>query len=246
MNSLRRFANPPIKEALIDIRAALPQDLNLEVLAQCHERIIDEYPVRKTIRYGEFGIEFKDNKMHQIPPEHSIIGYRFESSDKSRIVQFRTNGFTFSKMEPYESWEDMRNNAQELWALYVDVASPAEIIRVATRYINILRIPIPGMEFEDYLTASPRVPKGLPQTLSSFLSRITVPNETISAAAIITQALEKPEEDCVPVVLDIDVFSSQSFDVKGNSHWDMLEQLRDFKNDAFFSSITKKTEGLFE
>ena len=38
------FNNPPIVEALIDIRVELPPDITLEAIAQFHEKIKNEFP----------------------------------------------------------------------------------------------------------------------------------------------------------------------------------------------------------
>ena len=45
------------------------------------------------------------------------------------------------------------------------------------------------------------------------------------------------------MVLDIDVFKEKAFD--GQEAWDVLDRLRDFKNQIFFDSITEKTAKLY-
>ena len=77
------------------------------------------------------------------------------------------DGFTFSRLKPYETWENLRDEAYRLWQKYREITSP-EIIRVALRYINKLEFPLPIKNFSDYLTAAPIVPAELPQGVSSF------------------------------------------------------------------------------
>lgn len=42
--------NPPIKEALIDLRVALNKDVSVNQLRELHEQIQTGYPMRKTLR----------------------------------------------------------------------------------------------------------------------------------------------------------------------------------------------------
>ena len=42
------FNNPPIVEALIDIKVDLPSDVNLEVLGQFHEKVRAEFPDKQS------------------------------------------------------------------------------------------------------------------------------------------------------------------------------------------------------
>jgi len=64
----------------------------------------------------------------------------------------------------------------------------------------------------------------------------------------IVQALEKstkPDKH-ITVVLDIDSFKTGDFKAKNGEMWDVFEKLHNIKNNIFFSSITNKTDRLFE
>ena len=153
-------------------------------------------------------------------------------------MQARLDGFTFSRLHPYVKWEELRDEAYRLWQLYKDMTSPESITRVAVRYINNLNIPMPIKDFDDYLTAPPTVPEGLPQGVSSFLTRTVIHEPSFGANAIITQALEQVDTDVAPVILDIDVFKLESKGIVEKDAWKIMEKLRHFKNKVFFSSIT--------
>ena len=156
------------------------------------------------------------------------------------------DGFTFSRLHPYIKWEELRNEAHRLWLLYKDITCPDSITRVALRYINNLNIPLPIRDFDAYLTAPPIVPEGLPQGVSSFLTRVVIHEPSIGANAIITQALEQVVGEVAPVILDIDVFKLRPEGIEEKDAWDTLEKLRHFKNKIFFKSITNKLKEMFE
>ncbi|NOQ80512.1 MAG: TIGR04255 family protein [Gammaproteobacteria bacterium] len=246
MAEKRFLSKAPIKEALIDIQVVLSNDVTIDNLDKLADEIKNEYPKKEDLARGNFNIHVDESQKISTSAEHNRIGIRLTSSDGLQIVQFRLNGFTFSRLEPYESWNQMEQEAKRLCNIYFDVVKPIEINRVATRFINVMRIPMVGfVDFDTVLTAAPQIPEKLPQGLSSFLTRVVIPYVDIKAAAIVTQAFEAKDGQTVPITLDIDVFSVQRFSPKEAEHWDVLNKLKEIKNDIFFESITDKTLELF-
>jgi uncharacterized protein (TIGR04255 family) len=239
------LSKAPIIEALIDIRVKMKEDLLVEQFNSIYDSISGQYPDKKERHKWEGKLEFKRGETPISTTTETIDGYIFTSVDKKQILQTRLDGFTFSRLKPYETWEHLRNEAQGLWKKYKEATSP-EITRVALRYINKMEIPLPIMDFSDYLTAAPIVPEGLPQGVSSFLTRIVIHEPKIDASAIITQALEQiVNPNILPLILDIDVFKQKSEGISEEDAWETLEKLRHFKNKIFFKSITEKAKELF-
>jgi uncharacterized protein (TIGR04255 family) len=99
-------------------------------------------------------------------------------------------------------------------------------------------------DFGEYLTAAPRIPLELPQHVTRFLSRVSIVRAD-AVSAVITQAFEGivgPKN--VTVLLDIDTFKQEDFSEE--DIWVVLEELHDFKNEIFFSSLTEEAVRLFE
>ena len=124
---------------------------------------------------------------------------------------------------------------------------PEAITRVALRYINNLNIPMPVIDFADYLAAPPVLPEGLPQGVNSFLIRLNVHVPELEANAIITQALEPMpvEMSKLPVILDIDVIKERTAGIEEREAWNLLEKMRNFKNQIFFGFITEKLKEIY-
>jgi uncharacterized protein (TIGR04255 family) len=235
----------PITEALIDIRVKIREDLTVEQLESIYNSISGQYPDKKARHKWEGKFEFKKGEPLVSSGTETIDGYFFTSTDQKQIFQARLDGFTFSRLQPYETWENLRDEAHKLWQKYREVTSP-EITRVALRYINKMEIPLSSKDFSEYLTASPIVPEGLPQGVSSFLTRVVIHEPEIDASAIITQALEQViNPNSIPIILDIDVFRQKSEGISEEDAWKILEKLRHFKNKIFFESITEKTKEIF-
>jgi len=235
----RHLDKAPITEALVDIRVKLGPETDLSTLQSVCALVAKEYPEKLERIRLESKIEFKTMKSETTS---GVDGYLCISSDKKQVVHVRLDGFTFSRLTPYETWEDLRNVAHRLWQLYVGATSPELVTRVALRYLNRLEIPLPIRDFSDYLTAPPTIPQNLPQGLISFLTRNVIREPSLDFAAIISQSLEPVEaSNVVPVILDIDVFREVQHSVGATEIWETIDQLRGFKNKIFFESITEKT-----
>lgn len=235
----RHLTNAPITEALIDIRVKLPSNVDLSTLASVHTSFASGYPEKRDRVRTETKIDLKTMKTDTTS---AVDGYLFTSSDGKQVVQNRLDGFTFSRLKPYESWDKLREEAYRLWQTYRDSCRPELITRVALRYINRLDIPTPIQDFGDYFTAPPIVPHSLPQELISFLTRNVVHEDAHGFVAIISQSLESGSSSKIAtIILDVDVFKEAQFDPKAMDAWEAIDQLREFKNKIFFESVTEKT-----
>ncbi len=242
------FPNAPIVEAILDIRVELPEDISLDILDRYHDRVRDDYPVkrRRQVVEGAISVEEKTGDS-AVKSATKVVGYAFSSEGSRKVVQARLDGFSLSKMKPYENWEALRDEARFLWKAYEETTSPLRISRIALRYINRIEIPLPLDDFNEYLLTAPEIAKGIPQNLMDFLIRYVIPNPEIESIAIVILAMEKPSQDKItlPVIFDIDVFKSMDHSAHDLIIWEYFEELRDYKNIIFFESLTAKCKDLF-
>jgi uncharacterized protein (TIGR04255 family) len=245
MGRPRHLKNAPIVEALVDLRVHLPADARVEQFDSFYRDIAQTYPKKEERRRWEGRFPISGKSEAQKAEYKGIDGYRYTSSDRTQIIQTRLDGYTFSRLKPYETWERLRDEALKYWRMYIDVVNPDLVHRIALRYINRLEIQLPLRDFGDYLTAPPTIPVGLPQGLSSFLTRVVISKEHIGNATI-TQALQDVKNNVLAVILDIDVIHIGRFSPKEHRIVDILEELRGFKNEIFFASVTDELLGVYE
>jgi uncharacterized protein (TIGR04255 family) len=249
MNNFEIFSNAPITEAILDIKAKLPDGVGLNIFDEFQENIKDHFGDRKTKHSFHAEFRFSPGKDETTPvvPKNKIEGYLFHSKNENKIVQARLDGFTFNKFKPYEDWNKFHGEARNLWELYSKIVKPISIDRIALRYINRIEIPLPFDDFREYILTTPQIAPGLPQALSHFLMRIEIPNDKIGAIAIITQTMQKStESQKLPLIFDIDAIKMANYTEKESDMWEDFNLLRQFKNEIFFNSITKKTKELFK
>ena len=239
----QHLSRAPIDEALIDIRVTLPKHTRvLEHLAALDEKFRDQYPDKKTIREFQYRVDLDHPDIEEKTLKQ--LGFRYTNADNTHVIQATLNGLTLSRLPPYQDWAQLREEAQRVWTIYSDHVQPETITRVAARYINKIKMPGPPIEFNDYLSYVPVVPKVLPQVVAGFSSRIVVQDAKAQCVAIITQIFQ-PSPSEIAVILDIDVFREKVFG-GGWEAWGTLDMLREFKNLIFFDSITEETVTLYK
>ena len=241
MIEVRHLDNAPIVEALIDFRVNIPTEFNVQIFSSLGSDFASKYPKRESLTSGNIEFRIEDGKpVVKSNVDKGIQGYIYKSADGKDVAQFRMDGFTFSRLNPYTSWEQVFGEASKLWDLYCSKAAsdPVTVTRIAVRYIN--RLDIPALEdLGEYLKAPLKIPEELPQEISEFLVRVVIHESELTANII--QALDKSTKpNYVGVILDIDVYkqNQNGFDI--TNVLSEFTKLRDLKNRIFFASITDK------
>lgn len=239
------YQKAPITEALIDLRAELSSEIELLTLRQVQHHLNSLYPICEDLIAFEGQIQAGSSVT--ATASQTQIGYRFFSGDRKQIFQARLDGFTFSRLAPYDKWKTFRDEAKRLWEIYREVAKPKIVNRVAVRYINLINLPLPLNDFKDYLRTVPKVSSDLPQGLRDYFMQLQIPQEDLEGMLLLNEAIIPPLADnVVSVLLDIDLFCNVKFSGEEDSCWSLLEKLRIRKNEVFEACITNKSRELFK
>jgi uncharacterized protein (TIGR04255 family) len=235
----------PATEALIDIRIEGVADL--DVLQTLSTNLASEFPIeRKQVEWiGTVQLGPAEPTSHV--ENKGIRGFLRHSPSDQSAVQVRRDGFTFSKFKPYTSWPRVSERAHNLWDQYAAAIKPGAIARLAVRYINHIRPPGEWTSSKDWLSinASPPPIPGLPAEPSDFFIRILQKHPSTEYVATVTVATVAEATGSRALLLDIDVAHEGRLEPDTAKIWSILGELRDFKNDIFYSTITKKSRELF-
>lgn len=242
----RHLDRAPISEALIDLRVKLEDVFDVTRFKDLNKLLGNDYtdPTPQQTFAAEFN--FEKGGLKAAAKEPTLTGFVYQSKDSKHVAQFRKDGFSFSRLPPYTSWESVFAEAKRLWEIYIKTAAPTSVIRSALRYINRLDVPAGGT-LETYLAVPPRVPEGLESKLSSFLNRIILDNVADEFTAVITQALEPSNQQAhLSILLDIDVFTHRPLEPSSQAVENVLNRIHDVKNKIFFNSITQRTAEIYQ
>ena len=157
------YERAPIKEALIDIKVE-PSQMPFESLQELGTHLND-YPKRETRNFGAVTIQLGTGiapTMEQKP--WSLV---FKNGQDNQVAQFRLDGFTFSRLEPYQDWEHLRDEARRLWEIYRRATGSRKILRVQCAILTCRICLGKGLNHRSTLTFS-TVPENLPAGLRDF------------------------------------------------------------------------------
>ena len=206
-------------------------------------------PCRSVIRKSSVSAQRPSYRWDKLlPPDvrEAPTGVFFKTMDELNIAQFRSDGFTFNRLPPYTSWQEVFPEAMRLWQEYCRMAAPIRVVRVAARYINRLRFAMP-VELSAFLSASPVVPEPLPQLLRGYLTRIVLTDPQTTNSVVVTQALERSAEpDHVVLLLDVDAYRDVDLEAEDDTIAAIFASLHDLKNRVFFGSITERAAEMYE
>jgi uncharacterized protein (TIGR04255 family) len=234
----------PIIEAVIEIRTRAQSPWEESKVTQRLKAALPEYPTVHSMDAVQQEIVFGA----QVPPQGLVHelgwnGLRLQSADKLHVAQFNRGGFVFSRLRPYETWEQLEKEATRLWQLHVQVASPSEIQRLGVRFINRIQMPAQETRFEEYIDPSPETPRDLDLPFLNFLYRETLIVPGHNYGINLTRTLQIPQNrivEGIAIILDIDVFTMQPFPVDDADLQRRLTEMRWLKNKSFFGTITAK------
>jgi uncharacterized protein (TIGR04255 family) len=236
--------NAPIVEAIIDFRVSRPEQIAPDVFSNLEESIGKQYATKSPLRLFQGAFGFDNGRL--LDPSQSQVDWGWRYQAEHQVAQFRVDGFTFSKIERYTTWEEVFAEAFRLWGIYRRVAEPTQVLRLAVRYINRMRVPAMP-DLGQYLEAPLKLPAPVPQRLRELLTRVHVEDDRTGNSAVIVQALESPADpDTSSILLDIDAFRQVSLFPDDPSIPDIFEQLRSLKNDIFYASITETTAEMYQ
>jgi uncharacterized protein (TIGR04255 family) len=242
MQAPKHYSHAPITEALIDIQVKLPPGVKLDNLAQVYSSIQAEYPQHEEVLLFEG--QMIAGASVGATESQSPIGYIASRDDQKQILQLRFDAFAFSRLAPYDCWENFRDEAKRLWNIYHSLIHPETIVRLALRYINRLDIPLPVSDIKDYLRTFPEVSPDLPQGLSGYFMQLQIPQENLGIMLVLNQAIvPPPTPDFVSLILDLELFIKEDIP-HDEKLWQILEQMHEQKNIAFEACITQRTREL--
>jgi uncharacterized protein (TIGR04255 family) len=239
---MQPYPNPPIIEALIYVN--IEPKIGFDVSAIEHLTIEDYAEKRPQFLFqGQFqmGDEISSTSVRE------KIGYMFESTDKKRLLQIRTNGFSCSHLAPYTRWDGFCEEAKNLWDVYSKTLGDVKITQIGLRYVNRIELTLPLNDLKDWLQTFPEIGSDAGPDFSHFFMQVHVPQLDIGALAIINETIQPREipPKAVYIMLDIDLTKNVDVPQDSKSLWEQFQILRDRKNKIFVGCITKKTEELF-
>lgn len=237
-----KLSKAPIVEAVIELRVRTTSPVEVSRLLALRDSLKSTYPKSRDLHMfaASINIDDPENVKQGVEAQHS--GVRLETEDGMWVIQCKLDGLSVSRMAPYTDFDSLLDRTKRVWNLYVPAAGATAVVRLGVRYINRIELPAEPVDFDDILTAGPKIPPDMPQLFSEYFGRVVVPMLDDSATVAIVQAFgpgaPSPNAGLPGLVIDIDAVSDRTMKADAVDIWECLHTLRRVKNMAFFNSLT--------
>jgi uncharacterized protein (TIGR04255 family) len=236
------YSRAPITEAVIEVRVKTPLDAaQLDRLAA---RFARRYPapLQKmfdiNVEVGEVASKANQN----------LTGYRMSTSEGAKVLLLGWSSIATAKIAPYAGWEQLVEDAQNNWEIWLKIVGWQPLARIGVRYVNRLDIPTTTrIELTDYITVQPSLPRELDSGIVHFAMNLTIPLGAEGERLIINAgSVTSPIIGNQSLIVDIDVSRDTGLPEDDDGLWSYISSLRDVKNRVFEACITDKTRALFK
>ncbi|WP_282949450.1 MULTISPECIES: TIGR04255 family protein [unclassified Sphingopyxis] len=234
------YSAPPIIEALAQIYYEEP--ISDSDLKKAVSRIKKRYANQTKLKVSSAQLDM----VNQGAQFKSMDQYKFSSEDETDIVTIDKHSFTWSKLAPYEGWQNIYDRIKNESEDINSVLPYRKANRLGLRYIN--RIDVPKIDdisrYEDYLTINISIPECWP-SINNYGWRIEREFDK-EFIAIVQSAVISPElPNTGAFLLDIDIVLGNSVPSKHADILKKFERMRSLKNEIFELSITDRARASF-
>ncbi len=243
-----RYARPPIAEAVIECRFG--SAVSQATLARFVRSAAREYPATE-LTY-EISAQFRvaaTGEEPEVRPEQKFSGYKLTGRDQADLVILGLDRIATIRLAPYCGWDNFIAMAKRNYEILRKVTGHRNLVRVATRYINRLDIPIgdtPVVRTEDYLLVEPRIPSIIPRINFFSTSFVGTVPEIEGQVIVNAGTVPSPLIDTTSLLLDIDLSKEQNLPRKEQEIWELFGTLRRQKNVVFEAFITDRAREVFD
>ena len=243
-----KLPKAPIEEAIISLTIGKQKHPSLQDVEGLWETLKDTYPHIKNWKIKQ--LLFEENDMGSNMSHHEQAkGFVISSQNQKNLLHLSQDTLTLNRLKPYGSWDDFSEAYKAAWTIFTEPLKVAEVSSLTIRYINSFRIPTEG--WEDHLLMRPSLQSQSAVddaviSMGEVFSRYFLISERHMAQSVVLLTLKPENRDFLSVIMDIEVTSRTPITGYSGYHdiTDVLNRLRDFKNQIFFANLPK-AESLF-
>jgi len=240
------LAEAPIIEAVFDIKVELPPDLDLaKLVAEARKAFAEDYPKASKFFHHSLQVSPGEDAAGEIEREKTVRGVRLRHHAENQLIHIHQEGFSFNRLAPYTSFDDYLPEVRRCWYRFVELARPVVVRRITLRNINRVRLPREEdgtVPLKSYVLAAPRKPEIHGVGMTGFMSqlRLTEPKNDLEAMVTLASEPNHSDHTSASMILDIEAFSTQSFDADDKNIWTAFHLLRNLKNRIFHASLSEE------
>lgn len=171
------------------------------------------------------------------------------TADESGLARIGPGVLSVHVLKPYPGWESFEERIQEAVTAVCEVTEASALLEVAIRYVDRIALPArDGLNLEDYFTAIPHRPSGMPGQLAAY-QFITEAHDsdTGTIAVLTTSAVPPGAGEGFVMLYDLNLMRRypQKNALPIEEYLTVLNELHEQQYKIFTDSITDETKELF-
>jgi uncharacterized protein (TIGR04255 family) len=245
----RRYANPPIIEAVCELRPPADAAWDLAVPGLVYDRVKQVFPTRDQFLAGEV----------QVAQAPGGISQRIRAGQRVRFLQPADKGkasvqvglepplLAVNCLPPYPGWEGFRPKIQLALTALTETVDLKTLHRIGLRYVNRIEIPEERVDLDRYFEFRPYLGGQLPQDMGSFIVGCVLPFRDAADACKIQLTGSEPGSGGAATcafVLDLDYFVVRPPGVSVGQAMDWVDSAHDRIEELFEGCISDAVRGL--
>ena len=254
MSDRRRYANPPIEEAVCEIRFQPGDGWNLTIPGKLHAAVGDDYPgtPREQKRF-DVELDVRQGKPLDLRYGEGLVSVQLVTRDGKRMLGVGRDVLSVHMLRPYQTpdagrsggWDEFRPRISRALDAYWGVAKPAGVLHTAIRYINKIIVPYTEMRAAEYLRCALPGVEGIPDLMRNFVSRAEYEYDD-GVRLVLSHGLASAPPGHSGLLLDIDVICLNTEPTSKSDTMARISDLREREREAFEATITERARALFD
>jgi uncharacterized protein (TIGR04255 family) len=239
----KRYARPPITEAVIELR--FEDSLTLRDMERVRDRFKSEFPTVESRQNIQVSID-KGKIQHKSSP----AGFKMTAKNAVDLVLITPDFFITSRLAPYETWNHLLEHAKSNFEMFTKVLGRKIVKRIGTRFVNRIDIPnsiLKGRPLNEFILLGISLSAEIATDIGGFSIVVnTVQRDTGAKLTIRSSLVDPALIDHTSITLDTDAYWDTDIPMRIDEMWAKTDMLRIAKNSVFENSMTDKTRELFK
>ena len=241
----RKYASPPIIEAVCEFRVSQDSEWDATVPGLIYEKVSKDFPNKERRVFQEVELTGSQEGTEQkVTINERVL---FLTSDKKTFIQVAPNLIAVNCLKPYPSWDGFKLRIRNAFEALISTVSVKGFQRIGLRYINRITVPGERVNLDEHFEFRPFLGPKLPQNMLSFFLGCELPllDERDVCKVQLTNAIAE-EPNTRALILDLDYYLAQPQALQVDNALSWVNDAHENLYDVFEGCISDRLRILFQ
>ncbi len=243
MAERHHYSKPPLLEAVLELR--LDQNFTDREFVRLKDRLERKYPTVEEIRTYQAKLEARGSVVDQ-----GLVGFKMTAKSSVDVVVLQLNALVTSRLSPYFGWERLMAQVKENYEAVAKIVGFRRFSRIGARFVNRIDVPnklLADRHVGDLLNMKIELPAGMASARGAYSLALNFVHHDSGLKVLAQVAVGDPALiDHTSVFVDLDCAIDNNIPSNVEQVWELIETMRDPKDNIFESLLTPEVRELFQ